>query len=92
MSLAIGELIRRFLMHTLPDGFRRVRYYGSAANGHRSEKLTLCRRLLDITPVLADDTEFGNDDQPLPCPCCDGQMVIIELLDAAHRRASLDTS
>ena len=38
--------IRRFLMHTLPDGFHRIRHYGLFANAHRAEKLALCQRLL----------------------------------------------
>jgi len=28
MSLAAGEFIRRFLLHVLPDGFRRIRHFG----------------------------------------------------------------
>src|SRR5918912_1461296 len=50
VRLAIGEFIRRFLMHTLPNGFHRIRYYGFAANGHRSDKLAHCRRLLEVSP------------------------------------------
>lgn len=93
MSLATGEFIRRFLMHTLPDGFHRIRYYGFAANGHRSEKLALCRRLLDITPTAdeADDIDPGNDAAALPCPCCGGRMIIIERFDA-HMIARFDSS
>src|ERR1044071_9082100 len=46
MALAAFEFIRRFLLHTLPDGFHRIRHYGFLANGHRAEKLALCRKLL----------------------------------------------
>jgi Putative transposase len=35
MTLQAGEFIRRFLMHTLPNGFHRIRQYGLLANGHR---------------------------------------------------------
>ena len=93
MSLATGEFIRRLLMHTLPDGFHRIRYYGFAANGHRSEKLTVCRRLLDITPPCAetDDTE-QIDDTALPCPCCGGRMIIVERFNAQHVSAKFDSS
>src|SRR5258707_8853815 len=38
----------RSLLHTLPDGFHRIRHYGFLANGHRAAKLALCRMLLDI--------------------------------------------
>jgi putative transposase len=32
MMLAADEFIRRFLLHTLPDGFHRIRHYGFLAN------------------------------------------------------------
>jgi Putative transposase len=36
MTLAIHEFIRRFLMHVLPAGFHRIRYYGLLASGTRA--------------------------------------------------------
>ena len=48
MTLDADEFIRRFLLHILPDGFHRIRYYGFLANGGRGDKLALCRRLLDV--------------------------------------------
>lgn len=39
------EFIRRFLMHTLPKGFVKVRYYGLLANRNRKTKLVLSRKL-----------------------------------------------
>ena len=41
MMLAADEFIRRFLLHVLPDGFLRIRYFGFLANGHRATKLAL---------------------------------------------------
>ncbi|MFQ5956047.1 MAG: IS91 family transposase, partial [Kiloniellales bacterium] len=35
MTLAAHEFIRRFLIHTLPPGFHRIRHYGLFANGGR---------------------------------------------------------
>ena len=93
MSLAAGEFIRRFLMHTLPDGFHRIRYYGFFANGHRAEKLALCRRLLDLEPLHAkDDAGEPIEDTALPCPCCGGRMIIVERFDAPHVSAKFDSS
>lgn len=46
MTVSAEEFIRRFLQHSLPPHFQRIRYYGFLANCHRSEKLALCRRLL----------------------------------------------
>ena len=48
MILPSEEFIRRFLLHVLPDGFQRIRYYGFLANRNRQEKLAECRRLLGM--------------------------------------------
>ena len=38
-TLGADEFIRRFLLHVLPDGFHRIRHYGSiSANGGRAAK------------------------------------------------------
>ena len=88
MELVPGEFMRRFLLHVLPDGFHRIRHYGLFANGHRAEKLALCRRLLDaptkVTRADCDDDpgEPGsNANEAPPCPCCGGRMKIIETFE-----------
>ena len=60
MKLTPDEFIRRFLLHTLPDGFHRIRHFGFMANRHRAAKLTLCRELLDR------ERTAPNDGQPPP--------------------------
>jgi hypothetical protein len=80
MTLDAHEFIRRFLLHTLPDGFHRIRHYGFLANGHRAEKLALCRRLLDA-PLPEPTAEQTNDAATLPthdrCPYCGGAMITL---------------
>jgi hypothetical protein len=51
MTLEAGEFIRRFLLHVLPSGFHRIRYYGYMANRHRQERLNQCRSLLEMSPT-----------------------------------------
>jgi len=85
MTLAAGEFVRRFLLHTLPDGFHRIRHYGFLANGHRAAKLDLCRRLLAAptpqpVPPAADYREqyLRLTGRSLDvCPCCGGLMIRI---------------
>ena len=48
MTLEAEEFIRRFLLHVLPSGFMRIRYFGFLSNPHRTEKLKLCRKLLHV--------------------------------------------
>ena len=49
MTLAADEFIRRFLIHTLPPGFPRIRYFGFLASRFRKGKLALCRSLLHLS-------------------------------------------
>jgi putative transposase len=84
MTLAIGEFIRRFLIHVLPDGFHRIRHYGLLANGGRAENIARARQLLNVPaphnePINADSSGDGEPQLLLhPCPCCGGRMIIIE--------------
>jgi hypothetical protein len=52
MRLDTGEFMRRLLLRVLPDGFHRIRHYGLFANGHRADKLVLCRKLLDVQATV----------------------------------------
>jgi Putative transposase/Transposase zinc-binding domain len=92
MRLAVGEFMRRFLLHVLPDGFHRIRHYGLFANGHRADKLVLCRTLLDVPAAEYDRTnhdeeaEHASASEPPPCPCCGGRMQTIETFDGPYSR------
>ena len=88
MTLASDEFIRRFLIHVLPGGFHRIRHYGLFANGGRAENLARARKLLSVPPpqhASGDADANGNADEPptslLPCPCCGGRMIIIEIFE-----------
>jgi hypothetical protein len=39
------EFIRRFLWHTLPSGFVKIRYIGLLSNRNKKDKLAMCQRL-----------------------------------------------
>ena len=41
-TVSAEEFIRRFLLHALPPGFQRIRYFGLLANCQRAGKLQLC--------------------------------------------------
>ena len=46
MKLSIHEFIRRFLLHLLPKGFFKIRYYGILANAHSKVNVTKAKSLL----------------------------------------------
>jgi hypothetical protein len=85
MTLTAEEFIRRFLLHALPDGFKRIRHYGFLANGHRADKLALCRRLLAAPPPPppAPTRDYRERNRLLTgrdldcCPYCGGAMVTV---------------
>jgi hypothetical protein len=87
MTLATEEFIRRFLIHVLPDGFHRIRYYGLFATASRADSLAHARRLLAApTPQpQSHDAQATAPDEPRtlshPCPCCGGRMIIIETFE-----------
>jgi hypothetical protein len=96
MALATGEFIRRFLMHVLPAGFHRIRYYGLLASGKRAENVARARELLTppLVPIDAIKAIGRTDEQPQTaepqpaehqCPCCGGRMIIIETFERGCR-------
>jgi hypothetical protein len=99
MRLGAHEFLRRFLLHVLPDGFQRIRHIGFLANAHRRAKLAAIRKLLAVaasapTAPPTDASTVEAADTTIPCPCCGGPMVIIEVLPGPGRRRPprLDTS
>jgi hypothetical protein len=56
MTLSAVEFIRRFLLHVLPSGFVRIRYFGLPGNRDRFAKLRRCRELLGVPPNLSPVT------------------------------------
>ena len=101
MTLATAEFIRRFLIHVLPRGQHRIRHYGFYGNGNRAANITRIRQLLGAkTPDQSrhdDDSHSNSDERPrvlaLPCPCCGGQLIIVETIaPTQHSRAPPTTA
>jgi len=89
MTLTPHEFIRRFLSHVLPKGFHRIRHYGLFANGNRATNIARARALLSVHAPTNDEADNVEDASPdetrilnLPCPCCGGRMIIIEVFAA----------
>ncbi|MFL5284829.1 MAG: IS91 family transposase [Rhodopila sp.] len=79
MTLATDEFIRRFLLHVLPRGFHRIRHYGLLASSARKDSLARARELLAVSPPADDDPPEEPPDVRPPCPCCGGQMIVVEI-------------
>jgi hypothetical protein len=59
LTLTGEEFIRRFLLHILPTGYVRIRYYGLHHSSARQEKLPRGRALLGLAAELPDIPELG---------------------------------
>jgi len=75
-----AEFVRRFLLHVLPRGFRKVRHYGLYAPGNAKVKLEAARRLL--AGHWGDDDETPEPPKQTPatpplevCPACGAASV-----------------
>lgn len=95
MTLQADEFIRRFLLHVLPDGFRRIRHFGFLANTHRTAKLATIRSLLgvaepDVIPEPASYREryaLLTGKPPDICSHCGGRMIEVAILDRVPKPA-----
>ena len=83
MTLSTDEFMRRFLLHILPSGFHRIRYYGLLANAGRRDHLARARKLLQVVPE-PKDTHADAPEKVIPptfvCPNCGAAMIIVEIL------------
>jgi putative transposase len=80
------EFLRRFLLHTLPGGFVRIRHFGFLANRKRAALLPLCFYLLGSPNELATATDrrsAAGKASAWNCPQCGGVMVVIDRFTAA---------
>jgi hypothetical protein len=88
-TISAVEFIHRFLLNTLPQGFVRIRHYGSLANRQRTAHLSLIQRLLRVPCEVRTSTRSVQEimlkltriDITL-CPCCKkgGMQKIADIL------------
>jgi hypothetical protein len=107
MTLDGVEFLRRFLLHVLPTGFVRIRYFGLFANRNRARNLARCRGLLAAATAApmpptasAPATPEPAKDELKQCPVCStGRLLYVgaiapesELDLAARAPVPRDTS
>lgn len=108
MTVTAEEFIRRFLLHALPPGLQRIRYYGFLGNRYRQEKLEQCRQLLHMNSATPQKHEanaaadYRDRYEALTgislheCPVCRrGHMITVKEISpsrAAQPPRALDTS
>lgn len=95
ITISAVEFIRRFLLHSLPKGFVRIRHYGFLANRNRTTNLKVIRKLLKLPTQLAKTIasleqimlQFTGIDITT-CPCCNqGKMQLVAEIPRYRARA-----
>jgi len=97
LTVNAEEFIRRYLLHILPGGFMKIRYFGFLANTNKKECIALIQQLIDPDCKIAEKLTETIQEMMLRltgtdishCPeCGKGKMIFIEDLP----EVSLDTS
>lgn len=97
MTLDAHEFIRRFLLHILPRGFIKIRYFGFLAHKNKKQAITRLRKLIDPVAKLPKKIKetivemmlrlTGNDITCCP-KCRKGKMKIIRKLPRHNYNSS----
>ena len=93
MALEVGEFMRRFLLHVLPDKFIRIRHFGFLGNRFKKENIQKARTLLKSPQqieVKKDESwqellmrVTGHD--LTKCPACEkGKMIQVQSILPHH--------
>lgn len=94
MTLPAVQFLRRFLLHTLPPGFVRIRYFGGLSHGKRKSWLAQARNLLAAEgDILLTDSDANPPEtwqelllrltgmDPTRCPRCEsGRMQLVDTI------------
>ncbi len=89
LTVRADEFIRRFLIHVLPSGFVKIRYYGFLAHANKKACIPLLRNLIDPRAEHCEKLIETVEEMMLRlvgvdislCPVCgQGKMIIIETL------------
>jgi hypothetical protein len=95
ITITAVEFIRRFLLHSLPRGFVRIRHYGFLANRNRNEYLKTIRDLMGVSAPLEKEIasleemmlQLTDTDITI-CPCCSkGKMQFFAEIPKSRARS-----
>lgn len=83
-----GEFIRRYLLHVLPTGIKRIRHYGVLASACKTDKLSAARQALQMPSANRQALESAQAFmarvariETMQCPCCKlGSLKVVATL------------
>ncbi len=88
VRLGGAEFVRRFLLHVLPLGLKRIRHYGVLASACKTDKLNQARLALQMPPPNREAAESAQAFmarvtrlEVMRCPCCKaGTLRVVQTL------------
>jgi predicted Zn-ribbon and HTH transcriptional regulator len=89
MTLPADEFIRRFLLHILPGGFMKIRYFGFLSHKNKKEAVAIIRNLINSDVKLPEKIKESINEMMLRltgtditcCPKCKkGKMKVVRKL------------
>lgn len=97
MRLEAGEFIRRFLLHVLPGGFKRIRHYGLLGPAHKAANLAAARAALEAPvpdAVVLESVEAFMQRvagiEWLNCPHChEGRFQVVQAIPPSRERPTV---
>jgi hypothetical protein len=97
MTLDAHEFIRRFLLHVLPKGLIKIRYFGFLAHTNKKKDIPLIRKLINSDATLPEKINESISEMMLRltgiditcCPVCKkGKMIRIKKLPNYYLNSS----
>ena len=94
MTIDANEFIRRFLLHILPKGFMKIRYFGFLAHKNKKQAIPILRKLINPKAILPEKVKETIQEMMLRltgidiacCPKCKkGKMIIIKKFPEPNR-------
>jgi hypothetical protein len=91
------EFVRRFMLHVLPKGIKRLRHYGVLASACKGVKLGAAQQALQMPVINPRAVESARDFMirvakvdVMLCPCCKtGRLRVIEVVTGNSRLSAL---
>jgi len=96
MTISAFEFIRRFLLHILPKGYFKIRYYGLLSSRNLGTNLELCKRLLNVAAKIAEQADKLSWDELMfelfgidvwLCPRCQKGRLVLKHMIAKNSHA-----
>jgi hypothetical protein len=95
MTIDAEEFIRRFMLHVLPQGFTKIRYFGFLAHTRKKSAIARIRRIIDPLTAPPEKAKKETARETMLrvtgvdiaiCPACGkGKMVVVARLPLGFR-------